>query len=75
MHRTFWKTDTVLAKKPKAKKAPNPEDACWAAFSKYVRIRDCLRTTGTTVAGVCVTSRKVIPMKGNDAGHFVSRVA
>lgn len=70
---TFWKTQTVWNKKPKTKKPPSPEDACWRAFSKYIRTRDCMRTTGTMVAAKCVTCPKISAMKGNDAGHFISR--
>lgn len=72
---TFWKTNVVWNKKPKVKKPPTPEDACWRAFSKYVRTRDCLATVGVPQAGRCVTCGKIVPNKGNDAGHFISRTA
>jgi hypothetical protein len=72
---TFWKKDTVWNKKPKAKKPPNPEDKAWVAFSLYIRTRDALRTTGSTLAAKCVTCPKISTTKGNDAGHFITRGA
>lgn len=43
----------------------------WAEFSRYIRARDCLRTTGTVDAGRCVTCGKVYPFEKLQAGHFV----
>ena len=42
-------------------------------FSKYIRLRDCLRTTGTRTHGVCCTCGKIVPFAGGDCGHFISR--
>lgn len=44
----------------------------WTAFSAYIRLRDCLKTTGTTEEGVCITCGTRIPYKSSQAGHFIS---
>ena len=45
-------------------------------FSKYIRLRDALATTGTTEYAVCVTCGRTKDQKYNmDAGHFVGRGA
>ena len=43
----------------------------WRAFSKYVRLRDCIATTGTTEEGVCYTCGKAFPIGKLQAGHLV----
>ena len=44
----------------------------WELFSKYIRLRDCIKTTGTTKRGRCVTCSKIYPInKGFQAGHFI----
>jgi hypothetical protein len=45
----------------------------WVAFSKYIRLRDCLKTTGTLTNGKCITCGKLLNIGFSDAGHFVSR--
>jgi len=45
----------------------------WRAFSKYIRLRDCLKTTGTLEHGKCITCGKLLSISFCDAGHFVSR--
>jgi len=40
-------------------------------FSPYIRLRDCLRTTGSPDCGQCVTCHKVYPRNRLQAGHFV----
>lgn len=46
----------------------------WDAFSKYIRLRDAIKTTGTTDKARCFTCRKVYPAFGRgclQAGHFI----
>ena len=43
----------------------------WDAFSLWVRIRDCLRTTGCTSWGLCITCSKRYHIKLLQAGHFI----
>ena len=46
---------------------------CWAVFSKYIRLRDCLKTTGSPDYGKCITCGRLIGITRADAGHFISR--
>ena len=46
----------------------------WNEFSKYIRVRDSIRTTGTLTEAVCVTCGKQYPSFGKgclQAGHFL----
>lgn len=45
---------------------------CWTLFSKYIRLRDCLKTTKTLDRGVCYTCPTELPFKALQAGHFVA---
>ncbi len=49
-------------------------DWLWPTFSRYIRIRDCLTTTGTTTYGICCTCGKRKRVSGHgqlQAGHFI----
>lgn len=46
------------------------KERAWNMFSKYIRTRDCLLTTGTKEEGICITCRRRKPFKELDAGHF-----
>lgn len=48
------------------------KDKAWAAFSVYIRTRDCLRFTGDPTRGMCVTCKRPYPFKQLQAGHFIS---
>lgn len=43
----------------------------WKAFSKFIRLRDCILTTGTKEEGVCYTCGKTFPIGKLQAGHLV----
>lgn len=43
----------------------------WRAFSKYVRLRDCMLSCGTTEYGKCCTCGKVFAFDRLQAGHFI----
>lgn len=67
MKRTRSKTtkDTLTAHKKKA----------WEVFSRYIRIRDAIRTTGDIATGSCVSCGKRYPSFGRgglQAGHFLA---
>ena len=47
------------------------KDHVWKAFSYYIRLRDCLLTTGTTTHGRCATCGRTYPFKQLQAGHFM----
>lgn len=44
----------------------------WKVFSEYIRLRDCLLTTGLLDYGKCITCGKTVPRKLLQAGHFIS---
>jgi hypothetical protein len=41
-------------------------------FSKYIRLRDCLKTTGFPDQGRCVTCDKYFPYSELQAGHAIA---
>ena len=81
MKRTPLKRTTPLKRsgikrKPAKKKSPRKKakDKAWSAFSKYIRLRDALRTTGSTETCVCCTCGNVKPTLGKHcihAGHWL----
>lgn len=44
----------------------------WDEFSKFIRLRDCVRTTNTLDWGACVTCDRQYAFKRLQAGHFIS---
>jgi len=44
----------------------------WKVFSEYIRKRDCLKTTGCSSFGLCITCGKRYHYKLLQAGHFIS---
>lgn len=44
----------------------------WVLFSQYIRLRDCLKTTGCASFGLCITCSKRYHIKLLQAGHFIS---
>lgn len=59
------------AKKAKERTVSQAKKACWKEFSRFIRIRDCLKTTGGPEYGKCVTCGKVYEYGRLQAGHFV----
>ncbi len=43
----------------------------WKIFSIYIRMRDCLETTGTITHGLCCTCKRDYPIGKLQAGHFI----
>ena len=43
----------------------------WSAFSKYIRLRDAILTTGGTEYATCVTCGKTFGVGKLHAGHFL----
>jgi len=62
-------------KKPISKTGKSPKDKAkaraWRMFSDYIRLRDCLFTTGTSYECACVTCGRRKPYAEIDAGHFI----
>ena len=52
---------------------PGAKGKAWTVFSRYIRLRDALITTGTLEYAECFTCGKVFPIKDMDAGHWISR--
>jgi len=44
----------------------------WNAYSKYIRVRDCLKTTGLPFVGVCITCERKFHINQLEAGHCFS---
>ena len=57
--------------KPKKRTVASVKKIAWTWFSKYIRMRDCLRTTGCTSWGLCITCGKRYHIKLLQAGHFI----
>lgn len=58
---------------PKAKKESIAwhKERAWKEFSIYIRIRDCLRLTGSPDEGSCVTCKRPYNFKQLQAGHWI----
>jgi hypothetical protein len=52
-------------------KKKNARQKAWYAFSRYIRHRDCLLTTGGTDYGICCTCGNTFPFERLQAGHFI----
>jgi hypothetical protein len=57
-----------MKKKDTVKKA---KDRAWKAFAQYIKMRDCLLTTGKKKEFKCITCGKRIPFKKGHASHFI----
>ena len=55
----------------KKKTVAKAKKKVWTVFSVYIRMRDCLRTTGCTSWGLCITCGKRNHFKLLQAGHFI----
>ncbi len=55
-----------------AKKYAKAKKKAWDAFAKWVRIRDCLATTGLPFVGHCITCGRRFHIDALDAGHYNS---
>lgn len=43
----------------------------WKTFSRYIRLRDCIKTTGSIYKGRCRTCGRIYQIGKLQAGHFV----
>lgn len=59
--------------KKRKKKTPykKAKEKAWNTFSKFIRKRDCKRTTGTLEKGICCTCGALVKYKDSQAGHFI----
>lgn len=74
---TYFKKELIWNKKAKTKVQTSPidrdEDRAWWWFSKYIRLRDCLRTTRNPEIFKCCSCWSLTHFSKWDAGHFISR--
>ncbi|RKX92021.1 MAG: recombinase [Spirochaetes bacterium] len=57
--------------KHKKSERQRAKQRAWEAFSRYIRTRDCIATTGSPEYGRCITCGQVYPFGKLDAGHFI----
>lgn len=62
----------TIPKPTKRKSKSKLKKEVWDIFSKYIRMRDCIYTTGCSSFGLCVTCEKRYHIKLLQAGHFIS---
>jgi len=67
------KSNTRILRKVKQPSKSTVKGKAWREFSKYIRLRDALKTTGTLTHVKCITCGKLLEVSFCDAGHFVSR--
>lgn len=51
--------------------ATGPKATAWKNFSRYIRARDCLATTGSLEYCKCITCGEIVPSERIDAGHMI----
>lgn len=57
-------------KLPKKRTVSQAKKEAWKEFSRYIRTRDALKTTGTMDMVACCTCGKVYQIKKMHAGHY-----
>jgi len=55
----------------KIKRMTGKKALAWRWFSKYIRLRDCIKTTGTKEYAICITCGERTHMSNLDAGHMI----
>ena len=69
------KSIKVFSNKPKKKRTKSEnslwKNKAWKLFSRYIRLRDCLKTTGTLETGICYTCGGLYYFEGLQAGHSI----
>jgi len=54
-----------------AKKKSAAHNTCWKNFSRYIRLRDAINTTGTMTHARCITCGAMLPIEDLQAGHMI----
>jgi len=63
-----------MQKKPKKITLTKAKKAAWSQFSRFIRLRDSLKTVGNTIQCVCISCGAIKPTFGKgciQAGHFI----
>jgi len=73
----FYCPEVMLIQKyykvrPIKKSVSSLKKKAWTLFSIYIRLRDCLKTTGTTEYGKCITCSQTKSFSELQAGHFIA---
>ena len=63
----------VKKKTPKKESIGKARARVWKIFSQYIRMRDCLLSTGSPDWGECFTCSEPLPFEKLQAGHFVPK--
>ena len=53
------------------RKATGSKATAWGWFAKYIKLRDCIATTGNPTIARCITCGEVKPWDDLDAGHML----
>ncbi len=61
------------ARTKKRRSISSAKAACWRVFARWVRLRDCLKTTDSLEYGECVSCHRSLPFDELDAGHFIPK--
>jgi len=59
-------------KPPKKVSISSLKHKAWNLFSTYIRLRDCLQTTGSSEYGKCITCGKIYSFEQLQASHFIA---
>jgi len=51
-------------------KATGPKKTAWDAFAQWVRVRDCIATSGFPFTGDCITCGRRFHIRTLEAGHM-----
>ena len=62
-----------MIKKPQHKSVSKVKKELVPIFSKYIRMRDCIRTLYSLTRGICISCGEPVDLNKADAGHFISR--
>ena len=54
------------------RKGSSAKQTAWKNFSDYIRLRDCLKTTGSADYCKCVTCGEIVPYAQIQSGHAIS---
>ena len=63
---------------PRKRTIKSAKKGAWDAFSKYIRLRDSIATTGTMDTCICITCKDIVPTKFHagfntlQAGHAIA---
>ena len=71
MTKTGMKRQTPKKPIKKRETISSVKKRAWVLFSKCIRIRDCLKTTGCASFGLCITCGKRYHISLLQAGHFI----